>query len=80
MILNLLYDHIFHSVHRFNERITLLDEIRDINEDISKQDKELSFRTLIFGESNFSNFKNTNILNSAMEFILATKRFYSPFI
>ena len=55
-----------------------MDEIRDINENILKQDGEVYVRTLIFGESNSSNFNNTNILNSTMKDILANKRFDSP--
>lgn len=56
-------------------------KIRDINEPNEKYlepNDELPVWTLIFGDSKFSKFDDTEILNSSIEFILATKSFNVP--
>ena len=55
------YNYSIHCPYCFKERIFLLDKITDINEDILTQDGELIARTLIFGDSKLSKFKNMNI-------------------
>ena len=46
-----------------------MDKIKDINEDILKQNGEILLWTLILGDSKLSNFKNTEMLNCSIEFI-----------
>lgn len=46
---------------------TVMDKIRNINEDILNQNDRLHVEMLIFGDSKLSKFKNTEILNSSIE-------------
>ena len=57
-----------------------MDKIRDIKEDILNQNDELLVQTLIFGDNKLSRFGNTEILNSSIEFTLATKKFDVPLL
>ena len=57
-----------------------MDKIRDIKEDILNQNDELLVQTLIFGDNKLSRFGNTEILNSSIEFTLATKTFDVPLL
>ena len=63
------YHYILHCPYYSHERITLMDKIKDINEDILKQNGEILLWTLILGDSKLSNFKNTEMLNCSIEFI-----------
>ena len=56
-----------HCSHHSNERITLLDKIRDVNEDILNQNDKLLVRTLIFGDRRLFKFNNIEIVNSSIE-------------
>ena len=57
-----------------------MDKIRDIKEDILNQNDELLVETLIFGDNKLSRLGNTEILNSSIEFTLATKKFDVPLL
>ena len=71
---NSSYHDIFHCPSYSNKRITLMDKIRDINEDVLNQNDKLLVRIMfIFGDSRFSKFEDTETLNSLNEYILATK-------
>ena len=55
-------------------------KISDINENILNQNDEIPVWTLIFGDSKFSKFEDTEILSSSIEFILANKKFNVPLL
>ena len=52
-----------------------MDKIRDINENILKENDETLKRELIFSDSKLSKLNNTEISNSSIEYILATRSF-----
>ena len=57
-----------------DEQSIFLNNIRSIDENIlSGSDSRIS-ETLLFGISSFNDAKNTSILNSAIDYILSTKR------
>ena len=70
-----MYHYIFPCPHYSNGSITLMDKIRDINENILKENDETLKRKLIFSDSKLSKFNNTEISNSSIEYILATRSF-----
>ena len=72
------YHYIFPCPHYRNERITLMDKIRDINENILKQNDEMLERRGIFSDSKLSKLDNTEMSSSSIEYILTTKRFDVP--
>ena len=69
------YHYIFPGPHYSNGSITLMDKIRDINENILKENDETLKRKLIFSDSKVSKLNNTEISNSSIEYILATRSF-----
>ena len=62
--------------HNFsNEISTFLGIIGSIYRSILRRDNSQVTETLLYDDSNLSNINNTLILNSAIDFIIATKRF-----
>ena len=57
-------------------RSTLLSKIRDINPDILENTNSQMF--FLYGDKDFTTSTNFSILNSIIEYILATKRFDEP--
>ena len=61
-----------------DERSTLFNSIRSIDEKfLSGSDPKIS-DTLLFGISSFNDTKNTSILNTTIDYIFSTKRFDVP--
>ena len=57
------------------ERTTLLNEITNIDSNILNQADATINKTLLFGNSKYSNEVNLQILNASVDFILTSKRF-----
>ena len=55
-----------------------MDKIRDISENILKQNDEMLERRGIFSDSKLSKLDNTEMSSSSIEYILTTKRFDVP--
>ena len=55
-----------------------MDKIRDISENILKQNDEVLERTGIFSDGKLSKLDNTEMSSSSIEYILTTKRFDVP--
>ena len=54
------------TVPFFDKRIKLLDNIRNLNENMLKQNGKLLVQTFIFGNRKFLKFDNTEISNSTI--------------
>ena len=61
-----------------DERLTLLNKIRNINPNILENIKSRLTRLFLYGDKNFTASTNLIILNSTIEYILATKRSDKP--
>ena len=61
-----------------NERLTLINSIRNIDNNILNLNDSRFSEVLLFGNSSFNNIKNTSILNSTIEYIVSSKRFEVP--
>ena len=57
-----------------------MDKIRDISENILKQNDEVLERTGIFSDSKLSKLDNTEMSSSSIEYILTTRRFDVPLL
>lgn len=57
-----------------------MDKIRDISENILKQNDEMLERTGIFSDSKLSKLDNTEMSSSSIEYILTTRRFDVPLL
>ena len=71
--------HLF--LHRPNfsgERLTLLNKLQSIGENILSKDNSDISKVLLFGEHSFSDAKNTCFLIATIEYIISTKRFNVP--
>ena len=62
------------------ERTTLLNEITNIDSKILNQADATITKTLLFGNSKYSNEVNLQILNASVDFILTSKRFDEPLL
>ena len=66
---------LLHIFHYYNERLTFLNVIRNIDSNIlSKNDLKVT-ETLLYGGSSYGDTKSTLIMNATMEFLIASKRF-----
>ena len=71
--------YLLHCSNCLEERRTLLDNLQSAGENIHvKNDSRIS-KLLLFGISSRNDALNTCILNATIQYILATKRFESPF-
>ena len=61
-----------------NERCTLMSNLNRINPQISQTFLQLLTNTLVFGNSSYSDKRNTHILNATIDYIRLTKRFDEP--
>ena len=61
-----------------DERLTLLSKIRNINSNILENTNSQITRFFLYGDKNFTASTNFVILNSTIEYMLATKRFDEP--
>lgn len=57
-----------------------MDKIRDISENILKQNDEVLERTGIFSDSKLSKLDNTEMSSSSIEYILTARRFDVPLL
>ena len=64
---------LLHCLTHSNERMTFLNKIKNINYSILKISDTIMNKTLLFGESLLSDSTNTLILNSTMDYVIATK-------
>ena len=58
-----------------DERLILINNIRNIDNNILNLNDSRFSEVLLFGNSSFSNTKNTSILNTTIEYIVSSKRF-----
>ena len=54
--------------------MTLLTNLQNVEENILDRNYSRLSEMLLFGDSSFSNAKNTSILNSSIQYIFDTKR------
>ena len=61
-----------------DERLILINNIRNIDNNIVNLSDSRFSEVLLFGNSSFNNSKNTFILNTTIEYIVSSKRFEVP--
>ena len=61
-----------------DERLILINNIRNIDNNILNLNDSRFSEVLLFGNSSFNNTKNTSILNTTIEYIVSSKRFEVP--
>ena len=61
-------------------RNTLLSEISEITSELITRNDLALTETLLFGNSSFSQYDNSRILDAAIAFIVTSKRFDDPFL
>ena len=64
--------------HTFRQ--TLLNNIRNINEQILSQDEDQLIQTSLYGNPNFNLTVNRLILNVTIEYLISTERFKCPLL
>ena len=70
--------YLLHCSEYSNERMTLLNKIRQIDSNIlDKRNSEIT-RILLFGDPSFNDEINTLVLNTTFDFLISTKRFDEP--
>ena len=67
--------HLLHCPTYTNERLTLLNKIKNINCSILVSSNAALTKILLFGNNTLSISSNTLILNSTIEYIISTQRF-----
>ena len=67
--------HLLHCRTYTNERLTLLNNIKNINCSILESSDAAVTKILLFGDNTLSSSSNTIILNSTIEYIISTQRF-----
>ena len=70
--------YLLHSPLFSDERLILINNIRDIDNNILNLNNSRFSEVLLFGNSSFNNTKNTSILNTTIEYIASSKRFELP--
>ena len=61
-----------------DERLILINNIRNIDSNILNLNDSRFSEVLLFGNSSFNNSKNTFIINTTIEYIVSSKRFEVP--
>ena len=61
-----------------DERLILINNIRNIDNNILNLNDSRFSEVLLFGNSSFNNTKNISILNTTIEYIVSSKRFEVP--
>ena len=61
-------------------RNILLSEISEITSELITRNDLALTETLLFGNSSFSQYDNSRILDAAIAFIVTSKRFDDPFL
>ena len=72
------YHFLLHCLNFLAERNTLLYKIANIDSNILNQADNTTSKTLLFGNSKYSNEVNLQILNASINFILIFKGFDEP--
>ena len=68
-----------HKVSNYlNERMTLLTNFLNVEENILDRNYSRFSEILLFGDSSFNDAKNTSISNSTIQYIFDAKRFDVP--
>ena len=67
-----------HCTHFSNQRLTLINKIKDIDKRIFDKNDSLITQTLLFGDEKLSITDNKYILEAAIEFLISSERFDSP--
>ena len=71
--------HLFlHSTHFSNQRLTLINKIKDTNKCIFDKNDSLITQTLLFGDEKHSITDNKSILKATIPFLISLGRFDSP--
>ena len=73
--------HFFLRCHHFSVlRLTLLDKIRHIDNQILNQTNDFITRVLLFGDNKYNSITNSDIIKISIEYIIDSKRFDCPFM
>ena len=70
--------YLLHCSNYLNERMTLLANLQNIEENIFDRHNSRLSEIILFGDSSFNYAKNISILNSTIQYIFDTKRFDVP--
>ena len=70
--------YLLNCFNHLNERITLLTNLQNVEENILNINNSRLSEILLFGNSSFNNAKNTSILSSTIQYIFDTERFDVP--
>ena len=71
---------LLHCPNFLTERNTFLNKSTNIDSNISNQADATITKTLLFGNSKYSNEINLQILNASIDFILTSKTFDEPLL
>ena len=66
--------YLLHCSNYLNERMTLLTNLQNVEENILDKNYSRLSEILLFDDSSFKDAKNTSILNSTIHYIFDTKR------
>ena len=72
--------YLLHCSEFSNERMVLLNQIRQIDFNILERENSEITQVLLFGDPSYNNNINTLILNATIEFLVSSKRFDEPLI
>ena len=67
-----------HCTHFSNQRLTLINKIKDIDKRIFDKNDSLITQTLLFGDEKLSITDNKSILEATIQFLISSARFDSP--
>ena len=68
-----------HCTHFSNQKLTLINKIKDLDKLIFDKNDSLITQTLLFGEEQLSIKDNKSILEATIQFLISSGRFESPF-
>ena len=71
--------YLLHCSNYLNERMTLLTNLQNVEENILDKNYYRLPKIFLFGDSSFNDAKNTIILNSNIQYIFDNKRFLRRF-
>ena len=70
--------YLLHCPNYLNERMSLRNNLQNIDKNILDRSYSRLSEILLFGDSSFNDTKNTSILNATIQYIYDTKRFDVP--
>ena len=68
----------FHYTHFSNQRLTLINKIKEIDKRIFDKNDTLMTHTLLFGDEKLSITDRKSILQAIIQFLMSSGRFDSP--